>query len=656
MDRTDSIMDALRIFGKRWHRQTHFEIHSFISGTSNTQSPVAGSSVHPPNHSLTSRTWSQLFTVLSLIIILSLAFLAAGCTPQPRSSIPTAQQVTSSGFVTRSGTQLMLSGHPFRFGGANMHWLSLDDSTNYPSQFRVNDGLDAAKEMGLTVIRSHDIGISTGCSNCLEPKLGVFNQTALVHDDYVVKSARDRGLRLIIPLTDNYHYPAGGKHNFTDWRGISDENQFYYNPLVIQDFETYIKTLLNHVNVYTGVAYKNDPTILAWETGNELQPPSSWTQTISTYIKSIDSNHLVMDGKSGHIDPNAADLTKVDIVSNHYYPKNIAQAEDDAKIAQKDGKVFIIGEFDWNDANGGDTLSSFLSTIASDSAIAGDAFWELWSHSDQYGYVNSDKEFTLHYPGDTSSMRSSVQQLRMHAYKMSGLPVPPDSIPGTPVIGVVIRGGSNDVLVWRGTALAASYTIERSTIDVKGPWTVICDKCATDISTPWTDTMTPAGALWYRVIAYNLAGIAGLPSVPYQAGSAGGIIVDNLDDWNKVYAHSSNLSFDSNAQYMHGAPSVVLRTTATNEYIIWHQTRMTSFQAIAYFWPGEPVALHSIYTSSDGRNWMLSHPAICSIGGNWLEYIYTLNGLVGVKYVKILWTNTGSKVWNPALGKVTITE
>ncbi len=73
----------------------------------------------------------------------------------------------STGFVTRSGTHLMLNGQPLRFAGANIHWLALDDSTNYPSQFRVNDALDAAKEMGLTVIRSHDLGISTGCPNCI---------------------------------------------------------------------------------------------------------------------------------------------------------------------------------------------------------------------------------------------------------------------------------------------------------------------------------------------------------------------------------------------------------------------------------------------------------------------------------------------------------
>src|SRR3989440_2841809 len=313
------------------------------------------------------RIRSKRHVVIGLITVLVSGVLNKQCAAESLSSVlialpshvstpaPTTSK-TSTGFVTRSGSKLMLNGHSFHFAGANMHWLALDDSANYPSQFRVDDGLDATKEMGATVVRSHDLGISVGCSNCIEPSLGVFNETAFAHVDYVIKAARDRGIRLIIPLTDNWHFAAGGKHTFTDWRGISDENQFYSNTQVISDFETYIRTLLNHVNTYTGVAYKDDPTIMAWETGNELCPPTDWTQTISTYIKSIDSNHLVVDGRSG-IDPNAASLINVDIVSNHYYPKRTTQLEDDTKAAQKLGKVFLAGEFDWNDANGGDPLS-----------------------------------------------------------------------------------------------------------------------------------------------------------------------------------------------------------------------------------------------------------------------------------------------------------
>src|SRR5260370_30888136 len=111
---------------------------------------------------------AELCTVLSLITLLALVVLDKGCASLPlfRSSIA-SRGVRVSGFVTRSGSQLMLNGRPFRFAGANIHWLALDDSTSYPSQFRVNDALDATKAMGATVIRSHSLVISVGCCNCI---------------------------------------------------------------------------------------------------------------------------------------------------------------------------------------------------------------------------------------------------------------------------------------------------------------------------------------------------------------------------------------------------------------------------------------------------------------------------------------------------------
>jgi mannan endo-1,4-beta-mannosidase len=460
-----------------------------------------------------SRRSLLLLTIGLIIALLLITFMGIELTQwQP---VNTGSSIVQNAFVTRSGSQLMLNGNPFRFGGANIHWLLLNDSADYPSQFQVNDALASAKDMGITVVRSHTLGISTGCANCIEPSLGVFNKTALVHDDYVIKVARDYGIRFIIPLTDNWHYAAGGKHNFTEWRDIADENQFYSNDEVIKDFETYISTLLNHVNIYTGIAYKDDPTIMAWETGNELIPPITWTRTISAYIKRIDNHHLVMDGRGG-IDPEAANLANVDIVSDHYYPKDVSSLESDARLAHTMNKVFVAGEFDWNDANGGDSLSRFLSAIESNPFIAGDAFWELWPHDDRYGYVKGQKEYMFHYPGDSNAMRKSAQQLRTHAYHMRQVPIPAYSIPASPTLGMVIRNGSDNTLIWRGVTGAASYTIERSSSSANGPWRVICNKCATDAEVPWVDKKAPQGTLWYRIIAYNFSGVAGEPSRPYQ--------------------------------------------------------------------------------------------------------------------------------------------
>ena len=88
--------------------------------------------------------------------------------------------------------------------------------------------------------------------------------------------------------------------------------------------------LLNHVNVYTGVANKDNPTIMSWETGNELSYGlggaaefTKWTSTISAYIKSIAPNQLVMDGSLG-MDPGDLKLADVDIENPHFYPLNTA--------------------------------------------------------------------------------------------------------------------------------------------------------------------------------------------------------------------------------------------------------------------------------------------------------------------------------------------
>jgi mannan endo-1,4-beta-mannosidase len=160
--------------------------------------------------------------------------------------------------------------------------------------------------------------------------LGQFNQTTFASIDYAIRSASAHHIRLVIPLTDNWHYYHGGKHMFTDWRGISDKNAFYTDRTIIHDFEQYISELLNHINSYTGIAYKDDPIIMVWETGNELTPPPSWTNTISTFIKSTDSHHLVIDGSSA-VNPDALALPNVDIYTTHYYPVNITQMQKDAK-------------------------------------------------------------------------------------------------------------------------------------------------------------------------------------------------------------------------------------------------------------------------------------------------------------------------------------
>jgi endo-1,4-beta-mannosidase len=79
-------------------------------------------------------------------------------------------------------------------------------------------------------------------------------------------------------------------------------------------FSDWISFLLNRQNSETKIAYKDDPTIMAWELASSLsckgeKLPSStscvtatlvnWILEMSTYIKQIDPNHLVAVGDEG---------------------------------------------------------------------------------------------------------------------------------------------------------------------------------------------------------------------------------------------------------------------------------------------------------------------------------------------------------------------
>jgi mannan endo-1,4-beta-mannosidase len=81
---------------------------------------------------------------------------------------------------------------------------------------------------------------------------------------------------------------------------------------------------VQRVNPLTGLAYRDDPTIMAWELMNEgnASPEAlrlAWTAEMSAYVKSIDRNHLVGSGYGGD---KLADLTipTLDFGTLHGYP------------------------------------------------------------------------------------------------------------------------------------------------------------------------------------------------------------------------------------------------------------------------------------------------------------------------------------------------
>jgi hypothetical protein len=196
---------------------------------------------------------------------------------------------------------------------------------------------------------------------------------------------------------------------------------------------------------------------------------------------------------------------------------NTSRVTSDGDTVAGCNNAFIAGEYDWKNNQGGDPLSTFLSGIQGDTHVSGDMFWDLFAHAPRWGWLDGAECagcWPLDYPGQGADDMAREQTIRSHAYAMAGKAVPAHAPVGTPLVTLVTP---NREIAWRGTAGAANYSVEESTSSASGPWTMICNLCATDTSTPWQDPQSLEGAtIWYRVQADNLDGVAGPWSAPYQ--------------------------------------------------------------------------------------------------------------------------------------------
>jgi hypothetical protein len=463
---------------------------------------------------------------------------------------------TTGAFVARTGPRLTLAAAPFRFGGANIEWLGLAGygpadpaGPHAPSSYEIDDALATAQEMGATVVRSQTMGDSVGCSACLEPSLGQFNQAAFERVDYALASARKHGIRIIATIVGDDAREGGGGCVYLAWRSLRPPNcslismdPFWTNTTVIADVEDHIRALLEHVNVYTHVAYKDDPTILGWDLLNGGGSPAPWTRQIAEFVHGIDKRHLVLSA------PSNAKLAAVDACVSFVYPhwfQGFATVKPGVSACRAAGKPFIAYEYGWDATNypTRTALSAFLQGLQRDPEVAGDAFWALEAHADGHGWMpipaptndptvavhgESGQWWALYYPGiqtmveTAADMAARAQIIRAHDYAMRGVPVPRHLRPPAPTVTSAAYGPTSFVgrvgvrVYWQGSAGAGTYSVQRAPA-AGGPWTTLCRRCATDVDDGYVDLSAASKTSWYRVVPYDLSGNAGPASAPRRA-------------------------------------------------------------------------------------------------------------------------------------------
>ncbi|GAA5863738.1 hypothetical protein JCM1840_005748 [Sporobolomyces johnsonii] len=411
------------------------------------------------------------------------------------SSAPSPHASHADSFVQRQGSTLTLDGQPYRFASLNAPEL-LDGDCNGP--FEVADTFQSlAKEgaFGAAVTRTYTLRIKSknigrghinGWSN--EWNDWMWDSGRLQEMDLVLAEAAKHGVKLIIPIinqdTGEDSNWVGSTADLTRYRyGLRSNDEarrvdWWTDHTMIESFKLIIDFLLNRKNSINGRRYGDDPTILAWETGNEMNhqgmrpAPASWTLIVAKHLKARAPNTLVMDGSFARNDDpercyprEVLDSPDVDIISYHYYGSgDIRRVKKDCEIAKRHNKVFIAGEFGFFNKVG--DYESFLSAVDS-AGGAGSLVWSFRPRSSRGGHKTHGEGngiWSYHIPGWQSPLHREfdaresaiVGAIRAASFRINKLKPPPFPVPSAPSKPWIAGPGA---ICFAGASWAARYEV-----------------------------------------------------------------------------------------------------------------------------------------------------------------------------------------------------
>ena len=455
--------------------------------------------------------------------------------------------------ITRHGDGLYENGKPFRFFGlaapniqAHESQILPDFSNRFPDDYEIRDMLDSFHRLGARATRTFALAVCSPADGKMPAYFTgrrQYNEEAFRCLDLILARCHEYDIRLIIPFIASQSFAnVRGVDEFSTLSG-KEKGSFWYDEEVKADFRHFLDFIINRRNTVSGIFYKDDPAILAWQMGNEfpsyygdrkldskvwIPRITDWQLEMAAYIKKIDPHHLVMDAGGDR----AAFLASpnIDVISTHLYeywnkiyggPTDLATAARADWAECRGKKPLIVDEFGLAGIENNRTL---MKTIREE-GIVGGLLWSLRCHRRDGGFMVHNEGGTpidsYHFPGFGTGQDNQETQLfdllRAEAYAIRGLAVPPIAPPAPAPILFQTRGG----LTWRGSTGANYYNLERATSAI-GPWelratglhdsVVARSKELEESKDPsavalWFDeSAAPGSTYFYRVRGFNVAG------------------------------------------------------------------------------------------------------------------------------------------------------
>lgn len=367
-------------------------------------------------------------------------------------------------FVTVRDGDFWQGRQRWRWGGTNCYYL------HTASHYMVDSMLNNAKAMSMQVVRAWAF-FDGDADGALHPTPYRYDEDNFDSLDYTVYKAGQLGLRLVLPLVNNWP-DYGGMQQYVKWflnlpddsySEAKNHDRFYTDKDIRRCFIAWVTHVIKRRNRYTGLRYSDEPTIMTWELANEPRNRSDpsghsvlgWASEVSKAIKRLAPHQLVAVGDEGMgLDANSSDypystyegnrwidlsgLREVDYATAHLYPQSWGRTpangvdpvawgtrwvDDHIRLGHtKLHKPVVLEEFGLkidaatgipDNAARNQGYDKWLSQVES-SHGAGTQFWILTALTDAGINYDDYDGLRVLYPSDTASL------LTAHARALGG--------------------------------------------------------------------------------------------------------------------------------------------------------------------------------------------------------------------------------------------
>ncbi|KAF9069121.1 glycoside hydrolase [Rhodocollybia butyracea] len=208
-----------------------------------------------------------------------------------------------SGFATTDGTRFSVDGKTLDFVGANSYWLPL-----LTTETDVHTSFQQMRDQGVKVVRTWGFNAINGSelAGALESNLTYYQLWNSSELDYVVETASQYGIKMIVTFTNNWH----GSDLYLAWiaGNPTTHDVFFTDPKIVASYQRYVRTIVER--------YKDSPNVFAWELMNEARCGSDtypsgpacvpgsetvlkWYKEQSDFVRSLDPFHMITTGGEG---------------------------------------------------------------------------------------------------------------------------------------------------------------------------------------------------------------------------------------------------------------------------------------------------------------------------------------------------------------------